>query len=136
MPAKDYYHETVKQALIKDGWTIGGEQVAFIGSERQVVIDFQVVKQGYGIVLVEVKGFQPSMVESLANALGKTLIYRYILNELAQNIPVWLAVPEFAYEGILTENMGLTFRSQLGIDLAVFSVERAEIVQWIPHVRF
>jgi len=34
MPAKDHYHDSVKRALIKDGWTIDGEQVAFIGSER------------------------------------------------------------------------------------------------------
>jgi hypothetical protein len=134
VPAKDHNHDTVKRALIRDGWTIDGEQVAFIGSERQIVIDFQISKEGHGIVLIEVKGFQPSMVESLANAIGKTLIYRYILNELAQNIPVWLAVPELAYQSILSENMGITMRHQLGIDLVVFSVEREEIVEWIPHV--
>jgi len=124
LPAKDHYHDPVRRALIKDGWTIEGEQVAFIGSERQVVIDLQISKEGHGIILVEVKGFQPSMVEALANAIGKTLIYRYILNELAQNLPIWLAVPEFAYQSILTENMGITMRHQLGMDLVVFSVER------------
>jgi hypothetical protein len=133
VPAKDHYHDSVRRALIKDGWTIDGEQVAFIGSERQVVIDLQVSKEGHGIILVEVKGFQPSMVEALANAIGKTLIYRYILNELAQNLPVWLAVPEFAYQSILTEGMGIAMRRQLGMDLVVFSVEREEIVKWIPH---
>ena len=133
MPAKDHYHDAVRHALINDGWTIDGEQVAFIGSERQVVIDLQISKEGHGIILVEVKGFQPSMVEVLANAMGKILIYRYILNELAQNLPVWLAVPEFAYQSILTEDMGITMRRQLGIDLVVFSVEREEIVKWIPH---
>ena len=133
MPAKDRHHDTVKRALIKDGWIIDDEQVAFIGSERQIVIDLQISKEGQGIILVEVKGFQPSMVEALANAIGKMLIYRYILNELTQNIPVWLAVPEFAYQSILTEDMGLTMRRQLGMDLVVFSLEREEIVQWIPH---
>lgn len=133
MPRQDDYHDTVKQALINDGWSIDGEQVAFIGSERQVVIDLQASKDGHGIILVEVKGFQPSMVEALANAMGKVLIYRYILNELAQNIPLWLAVPDFAYQSILTENMGLAMRKQLGMDLIVFSVEREVIVAWIPH---
>jgi hypothetical protein len=135
MPRKDDYHDAVKQALIKDGWSIDGEQVAFIGSERQIVIDLKVSKDGQGIILVEVKGFQPSMVESLANAMGKILIYRYILNELAQNIPIWLAVPEFAYQSILTEDMGITMRQQLGMDLIVFSVKQEEIVEWIPHER-
>lgn len=27
MPAKDRYHDVVKRALIKDGWTIDNEQV-------------------------------------------------------------------------------------------------------------
>jgi hypothetical protein len=133
MPAKDHYHDVVKRALIKDGWTIDDEQVALIGSERQVVVDLQVSKDGQGIILVEVKGFQPSMVEALANAIGKILIYRYILNELERNFAIWLAVPDFAYESILTENMGLSMRQQISMDLVVFSVDREEIVKWIPH---
>ncbi len=133
MLRKDDYHDSVKRALVKAGWSIDGEQVAFIGSERQVVINLQASKDGHGIILIEVKGFQPSMVEALANAMGKILIYRYILNELSQNIPVWLAVPEFAYQNILTEHMGLAMRQQLGMDLIVFSVEREEIVAWIAH---
>jgi hypothetical protein len=107
LPAKDHFHDTVKRALIKDGWTIDEDQVVFIGSERQVVIDLQVSKEGHGIILVEVKGFQPSMVEALANAIGKLLIYRYILHELAHDLTVWLAVPEFAYEGILSKTWEL-----------------------------
>ncbi|NWF68880.1 MAG: hypothetical protein HXY40_07330 [Chloroflexi bacterium] len=30
MPAKDRYHDTVKRALIKDGWQIAGEQTTLI----------------------------------------------------------------------------------------------------------
>ena len=133
MPRKDVQHDIVKRALIKDGWIIDDEQVAFIGSERQIVVDIQALKIGQRVILVEVKGFQPSMVESLANLIGKIFIYRFILDELDINIPIWIAVPESAYNGILTEQMGMTFRRQLGIDLIVFSVEREEIVAWIPH---
>jgi hypothetical protein len=136
LPAKDRYHDSVKRALVKNGWTIDEEQVSFIGSERQIIVDPQISKEGQGIILVEVKSFQPSMVESFANAIGKILIYRYILDELAQDIPVWLAVPEFAYQSILTEAMGISIRRQLTIDLVVFSVEHEEIVKWIPHSPF
>mgnify|MGYP001153314642 CR=1 FL=1 len=30
MPAKDFYHNTVKTALIKDGWTITGKSMGTI----------------------------------------------------------------------------------------------------------
>jgi hypothetical protein len=133
LPAKDHYHDLVKRALIKEGWTVDGEQVVFLGSERHIVIDLQISKQGAGIILVEIKTFYPSMLEALANAVGKMLIYRYILAELAISIPVWLAVPEFAYQGILTESVGITMRQQLGIDLVVFSIESEEIIEWIPY---
>src|SRR5687767_15393236 len=133
MPAKDRYHDTVKHALIKDGWTIQAEQVTLITADRQIVIDLQVSKSDEGeIILVEVKGFERSPIEQLANAIGKLQIYRFVLKDLGKNIPLWLAVPDFAYHGILTEKMGLVIREQNEIDLVVFSPEREEIVEWLP----
>ncbi|HLY27090.1 MAG TPA: element excision factor XisH family protein, partial [Aggregatilineales bacterium] len=80
-------------------------------------------------------GFERSPIEQLATAIGKLQIYRFVLDKLGQLIPLWLAVPDFAYEGILTEQIGLTMREQNKIDLLVFSVEREEIVAWIPYER-
>lgn len=136
MPAKDRYHDAVKHALIKEGWTIDGEQVAFITLDRQIVIDLQVSKQTQGqIILVEVKGFERSPIEQLAVAIGKLQIYRFVLDDLRKNVPLWLAVPDFAYQGILTEKMGLVLREQNRIDLLVFSPDREEIVEWIPYAK-
>jgi hypothetical protein len=134
LPAKDSYHDTVKHALLKDGWTIDAEQVTFILANRQCIIDIQASKSAQGeIVLVEVKGFERSPVEQLAIAICKLQIYRFVLSELGQDIPLWLAVPLLAYHGILTEQMGLAMREQSDIDLLVFSPEREEIIQWIPY---
>jgi hypothetical protein len=82
---------------------------------------------------VEVKGFERSPIEQLATAIGKLQIYRFILEALERRIPVWLAVPEAAYQGILTEQIGMAMRLQNEIDLVVFSPEREEIVRWIPY---
>jgi hypothetical protein len=133
MPNKDHLHDTAKHSLIKDGWHIDDEQVVFLGSERHILIDIQASKPTVGTILVEVKGFQFSMVESFANAIGKILIYRYILDELAYVTPLWLAVPEVAYHGILSEHMGLDLRREVGIDLIVISAVNEEIVRWIPR---
>jgi hypothetical protein len=94
LPAKDRYHDTVKRALIKDGWTITAEQVTLIGVTRQVIIDIEASKGELGeIILVEVKGFERSPVEQLALAIGKLQIYRFMLDELGREIPLGLQFP-------------------------------------------
>ncbi len=133
MPAKDRYHDSVKSALVKDGWTIDAEQITFITANRQVVIDIQASRQEEEIILVEAKGFERSPIEQLAIAIGKLQIYRFVLQELQSNIKIWLAVPETAYQGILTEKIGLKMRQQNTIDMVVFSPEREEIIQWMPY---
>jgi XisH protein len=39
MSAKDYYHETVKNALIKDGWTITQDPLTLRLSKKKLYID-------------------------------------------------------------------------------------------------
>jgi hypothetical protein len=39
MPAKDFYHETVKTALIKDGWTVADKSLTFMVGKRPAMID-------------------------------------------------------------------------------------------------
>lgn len=39
MPAKDIYHDVVKQALIKDGWTITDDPLRLRWAKRNIYID-------------------------------------------------------------------------------------------------
>ena len=76
MPAKDLYHDTVKNALIKDGWTIThdplrlrqGNDLLYVdlGAERLLTATKKDRK-----IDVEVKSFaSPSNIAALENALG------------------------------------------------------------------
>ncbi|CAN5784388.1 hypothetical protein BH20ACI4_BH20ACI4_24830 [soil metagenome] len=62
MPAKDIYHDTVKKALIKDGWTITAENLHLPWGGRDTFVDiaaekiFIAEKEGRKIA-VEVKSF-------------------------------------------------------------------------------
>ena len=62
MPAKDIYHDTVKNALIKDGWIITAENLQLPWGGTQTYIDiiadevFIAEKEGRKIA-VEVKSF-------------------------------------------------------------------------------
>ncbi len=109
MPAKDRYHEVVKQALVKAGWLIDAEQIAMIIENRRLWVDLRATKSDRQMaILVEIKGFEnmASPVEYLANTAGQYTLYRSVLDYLALDLPLYLAVPKAAYNGILAEAIG------------------------------
>ncbi len=134
MPVKDRYHDTVVRALSKDGWTVTGEQVRLRILGRRLWVDIRAVKADKSVsILVEVKGFEnaPSPVEYLASAVGKYVLYASILNDLKSDERLYLAVPELAYNGILSEKIGQSVINRAEIRLIVFDPEGEEIVKWI-----
>ncbi len=74
MPAKDHYHDVVKRALVKDGWTIAREQVYMSDKHRHIWIDLG-VRRGNDetLVLIEIKGFESSasLLDALMSAIGQ-----------------------------------------------------------------
>ena len=76
MPAKDIYHETVKNPLIKDGWTITHDPLVLRWGTNDVYVDLgaeqllAAEKRGQKIA-VEIKSFVGrSDVDDLEKALG------------------------------------------------------------------
>lgn len=137
MPAKDHYHDAVKRALIKDGWNIIEEQVKLNCGVRRLWIDLLAGKADQNlVVLIEVKGFEnsPSAVEELANAVGQYIIYQAALAVKNQVIPLFLAVPNTAFFGILSEVLGQQVRAQIGMRLLVFDPVEEEIIEWLPSL--
>lgn len=134
MPAKDRYHNHVVCALRKDGWKITSEQYALILDERRVWVDIRTEKaSGNRIILIEVKGFEnmPSPVDYLAATVGQYIVYQATLDYLESDDPLYLAVPEAAYNGILSETIGQQVIHKAAIRLMVFDPKREEIVRWL-----
>ena len=80
MPAKDIYHDIVKNALIKDGWTITHDQLVLRWGTTDVYVDLgaeqllAAEKHGQKIA-VEIKSFVGrSDVDDLEKALGQYLL--------------------------------------------------------------
>ena len=78
--AKDIYHEAVKIALIKDGWTITEDPLRLKFGGRMTYVDLgaekllAAQKEGQQIA-VEVKSFlNPSPVKDLEQALGQYIM--------------------------------------------------------------
>ena len=135
MPAKDYYHDVVVRTLLNDGWAITDEQVKIIVEDRNLFIDIEASKPDEDrIILIEVKELDQvsSPIEALAAAVGKYFIYRTALDDAGLTTPLYLAVSEKSYEGILSEKIGLLSLAQGKISVLVFDPEREEIVKWIP----
>ena len=86
MPAKDIYHDTVKNALIKDGWTITHDPLVLRWGTTDVFIDLGaeqlLAAERHGRkIAVEVKSFVGrSDVDDLEKALGQYILYHDILN--------------------------------------------------------
>ena len=88
MSAKDIFHDKVKNALVKDGWTItddpyslkwdNGENLLIdLAAERVIAAEKDNEK-----IAVEIKSFVgASEMNDLENALGQFIFYRAILAE-------------------------------------------------------
>jgi hypothetical protein len=133
VPAKDRYHDTVKRALEKDGWSIQYDQFTVILPERFLWIDIYAEKPSENIaVLIEIKGFTGSSpIESLASAVGKYVLYRTALESTGIDVPLYLAIPISAFDSIFSETIGRGLVNALNIRLLVFRPEEEGILQWI-----
>lgn len=98
MPAKDVYHNVVKNALIKDGWRITHDPLRLKWGIKDMYVDlgaeriFSAEKAGQKIA-VEVKSFVgASDMNDLENALGQYLVYRSVIARTEPDRKLYLAI--------------------------------------------
>jgi len=83
--AKDLFHQAVRQALIKNGWTITSDPLIIRIERVKLEIDLAAEKvfaaeKDEQKIAVEVKSFiNPSAISDFHNALGQFLNYRLAL---------------------------------------------------------
>lgn len=99
MPAKDLYHDIVKEALVKDGWTITDDPLILPAGFTNVFIDlgaerFIGAEKGSEKIAVEIKNFLGrSGLNDLENALGQFFVYLKVLEEKEPDRLLLLAIP-------------------------------------------
>ncbi len=138
MPAKDFYHDTVVEALINDGWEITDDPLILSYGSRDLYVDLGAEKttiaaqKGNLKIAVEIKSFlKASPVRDLEEAAGQYGVYKSILAETQSERILYLAVPKRSYETIFTEKLGQLILKSLKIKLLVFDDEKRRIIQWI-----
>lgn len=138
MPAKDIYHETVKNAMIKEGWTITDDPLRLKWGLRELFVDLGINKlisaqKANQKIAVEIKSFtNPSPIFDLEQALGQYLIYRAILEETKPEYLLYLAIRQTTYGAIFSEPIGDLIIKKYQLNLIVFKPQKEEVCQWIP----
>lgn len=137
MPARDKYHDAVKNALIKDSWTItadpyiiryeDAELYADLAAERPIAAE----RQGQKIV-VEIKSFiGKSLMYDFHNALGQYIVYRNLIQLTEPEYKLYLAIDDIVYEEFFQRKSVQAVITQNSLLLMVVDTEKEEIQQWI-----
>lgn len=136
MPAKDTYHDAVRNSLVKDGWTITHDPLPLNWGERDFFVDLgaermlAAEKAGKRIA-VETKCFLgDSPMLDLERALGQFLLYRAILEKVEPERIMFLAIPHDAAK-IFEEPIGQLVIETQSVRFFVFDIKREEILRWI-----
>ncbi|MBD1824549.1 XisH family protein [Cyanobacteria bacterium FACHB-DQ100] len=136
MPAKDLYHDAMKNALSKDGWIITKDPLTIEYEEIQVYADMAATKlfaaeRDARKIAVEVKSFiSPSPVRDLELALGQYIIYRSFLTLTDPDRQVYLAIREEVFNSFFQLKAIQTIIEQNQIFLIVIDTTNEVIVQW------
>ena len=138
MPAKDIYHDNMKKALIKDGWTITHEQLHLKWGAKDMYVDLgaeklmAAEKDGRKIG-VEVKSFTGhSEMNDLEKAVGQYIVYYDVLKKTDPDRELFLAVPEEIFADLFEEPIGKLLLENQRFSLIVFNPFAEVIQKWIP----
>jgi hypothetical protein len=138
MAAKDSFHQSVKHALIKDGWSNIAPLTLRYGNTR-LEIDLTaeqlfIAEKGTTQIAVEVKSFRTSsIVYEFHQAIGQYLHYRLALHRTQSPRIPYLAMPVRIYERYFEDEFFQDSLQVHQIYLILVDMSREEISQWLPH---
>ncbi len=137
MPAKDIYHNEVKNALLKDGWTITADPYFIKYEDAELYADLAAEKpiaaqrQGQKIV-VEIKSFiGRSLMYDFHGALGQYMVYRNLIQLTEPECKLYLAIDDIVYKNFFQRKSIQLITNENKLLLMVVEMEKEEILQWI-----
>ena len=136
MPARDIYHNAVKSALVKDGWTItadpyrivyeDAELYADLGAERPIAAERDRQK-----IVVEIKSFVGrSLMYDFHGALGQYVIYRQLIELTQPEYKLYLAIDDITDENFFQRKSIQAVIEANNLLLMVVDIEKEMIVRW------
>ncbi|MCA6502616.1 MAG: element excision factor XisH family protein, partial [Pseudanabaena sp.] len=137
MSRKDTFHNIVRHALEKDGWTITHDPLLLRYELGNLYIDLGAEKilaaerEGQKIA-IEVKSFlQNSAVSEFHTALGQFISYRMLLAEQYPEHTLYLAVPLDTYTSFFATQLAQGIISSQQLKLIIYKPQQEVIEQWL-----
>ena len=137
MPAKDIFHDAVKVALEKDGWSVTNDPLTVDLADGQLQIDLGAERlvaatKNKRQIAVEIKSFiAPSAVSEFHTALGQYLNYRVALRLKEPQRVLYLGISVEIYESFFGRQLPQLSLKEYQVKVVVFDPEDEVIVQWI-----
>ncbi|MEG4852635.1 XisH family protein [Microcoleus sp. B5-D4] len=137
MPAKDIYHNEVKNALLKDGWTITADPYFIKYEDAELYADLAAEKpiaaQRHGQkIVVEIKSFiGRSLMYDFHGALGQYMVYRNLIQLTEPEYKLYLAIDDVVYKNFFQRKSIQLITNENKLLLMVVEMEKEEILQWI-----
>ncbi len=136
MSAKDLFHDAVKNALIKDGWTITHDPFKVKAGAFNLYIDLGAEKmlaaeKAGEKIAVEIKSFTgASFIYEFHAAIGQFINYRYALEEEHPDRMLYLALPDDIYDEYFFSRFMKHIVSDSKLKLIVYEPVREVITAW------
>ncbi|NER19615.1 MAG: XisH protein [Symploca sp. SIO1C2] len=137
MPAKDLYHDQLRNALVKDGWRITHDTYQIKFKEIKLYADLAAesmfaAEREQEQIVVEVKSFlNASRVRDFEAAIGQYILYRLYLSQVFPQAVVYLAINSNIYRSFFLRPAIKFATTELKINLIIFNVQQEVIVEWI-----
>ena len=139
---KDFYHQHVVEALIKDGWKIThdpfyvpiGNRRGYIdlGAEKSIIGAEKESADGLEQIAVEIKSFiSKSDLNDFEGALGKFQLYFYALEDLEPDRILFLAIPLAFYNRFFSDTFFTKLIQKANLKILIFDEEDKTINSWI-----
>ncbi|MGH9855851.1 MAG: element excision factor XisH family protein [Blastocatellia bacterium] len=135
--ARDRIHNTVKNALVKDGWQITADpyEISFEGVTvyADLAADHPIAAEKNGRkIAVEIKSFiGKSQIHDFERALGQYTLYERLMRRTDSGRKLYLAVSDVIHEDFFSLGGVRAVIEDPPIPLLVVNIESEEVVQWI-----
>ena len=135
--ARDLFHNIVKKALIKDGWTITHDPFTLhsrkegglstdIGAEKVILAENGLTK-----IAVEVKSFiHMSILHEFLKASGQYMSYSKIIRKNEPIRLLYVAMPTFVYYRLIKYDWVVEVMTDLNRGVILYSSEKEIIEEW------
>jgi hypothetical protein len=137
MSRKDRFHQAVRKALEKEGWTITHDPLplkvgtlrlqADLGAEKLIAAQKDNQK-----IAVEIKSFlRASKITDFYQAFGQFLPYKIALKRVEPERVIYLAIPNSTYEALFGEILIQDLLEEYPVKLIIYNSDKEEIQSWI-----